>query len=282
MQVNNPLLTEGEDLNAGIRVSRVWIRGFRCIDEIQLDLEPGTTYLVGENNSGKTSILFALWSALGSRRPLDFDLRRVADHTPEPQATVDLLLVPGHGDQFSQELRQRLLHVQRDPSSGSETVGIRTQFQPSRESSILSTRRFFLQPDRAGNWSKVDAPRLPPELMDHLEAHLLDASRDLVEELGNRGSIWGRVLADLQIEQHPVGGDGRQDLERDLADIARRVRDASPVLSTLQEDLSGIAQAQASVGRVEVQPLPPRLEELVPRGRNSTVYRTPATRGWPV
>lgn len=223
-----PPPTGNGDLHSGIRVSRVWIRGFRCIDEIQLDLEPGTTYLVGENNSGKTSILFALWSALGSRRPLDQDLRRVADHTPETEASVDLLVVPAHDRQFSPELRQRLLHVQRDPSSGSETVGIRTQFLPSRESSILATRRFFLQPDSDGEWQGADAPRLPPDLMYHLEAHLLDASRDLVEELGNRGSIWGRVLADLQIEQHPAGGDGREDLERALAEVARRVRDASP------------------------------------------------------
>ena len=64
-----------------IRVSRVVIRNFRCIDEIRLDLGPGTTYLVGENNSGKTSILLALWSALGSRRPLDDDLRRAEDGT---------------------------------------------------------------------------------------------------------------------------------------------------------------------------------------------------------
>lgn len=77
-----------------LRISRVTIRNFRCVQDIQVDLEPGTTYLVGENNVGKTSILLALWSALGRRRPLDDDLRQTVD-TPAPaEASVDVLLCP--------------------------------------------------------------------------------------------------------------------------------------------------------------------------------------------
>ena len=47
-----------------------------------------------------------------------------------------------------------------------------------------------------------------------------------------------------------------------MADMATRIRDASPVLSNLQSDLARLADAQASVGKVELQPLPLRLEEL--------------------
>lgn len=266
--MTDPGLTVVPDPTSGIRIRRATIRNFRCIDELQVDLEPGTTYLVGENNAGKTSVLLALWSALGTRRPLDYDLRRDVQDRPAGEASVDVLIVPSDGERFSTELRQRLLSVQRDPSTQTETVAIRTVFQSSREGNVLSTRRLFLQPDRDGAWIPVAAPRLPPDLMNRLEARFLDASRDLVEELGNRTSIWGRVLADLQIDQHPEQGEGRLELEQALADLARRVRDSSPVLRTLQEDLAGIADAQASVGTVEVQPLPPRLEEL---GRTTEV-----------
>ncbi len=248
---------------AGLRISRVAIRDFRCIDEIQLDLEPGTTYLVGENNSGKTSILYALWSALGSRRPLDDDLHRASDGTTAEEASVDIWIVPSDtSDNFSPELSQQLVHVQRDPSTGRSIVGIRSVFKSSREGGILLTRRYFLQLDDEDEWVPVEAPTLPPRLMNLLEAHLLHASRDLVEEFGNRTSIWGRVLADLQIDQNAEPGETRVDLENALIDIAQRIRDASPVLSSLEEDLKGIAEAQASVGRVELQPVPPRLEEL--------------------
>ncbi|MCY3819139.1 MAG: AAA family ATPase [Gammaproteobacteria bacterium] len=260
--MTSPALPDPPAAPSGISIRRVAIRNFRCIDDLQLELEPGTTYLVGENNAGKTSILLALWSALGNRRPVDDDLRRTPDDSAVGDAVVDVFLVPPRGQRFATELRQRLVYVQRDPSKGTEVVGIRTVFHPSREGAALSTRRSFLQPGADGNWTPVNAPRMPQDLMARLEAHLLDASRDLVDERGNRTSIWGRVLADLQIEQHPEQGVGREALEQDLADLARRVRDSSPVLRTLQSDLGGIAEAQASVGRVEVQPLPPRLEEL--------------------
>lgn len=247
----------------GIRISKVRIRNFRCIDEIELDLEPGTTYLVGENNSGKTSILYALWSALGSRRPIDDDLRRTPGEKSVKEASVDIWIIPSDtDDNFSTDLSRQLVHVQPDPSTGIDTVGIRVVFKSSEEGNLLLTRRFFLQPDDEGGWASVDAPILPPSLMNLLEAHLLHASRDLVEEFGNRTSLWGRVLSDLQIDQNTDPGKTRVDLEKDLINIAQRIRDASPVLSSLEEDLDGITEAQASVGKVELQPVPPRLEEL--------------------
>lgn len=254
--MTNADTTTEPEFVAGIRISRVVVRGFRCVNEISLELAPGTTYLVGENNSGKTSILLALWSALGSRRPLDDDLRREGDGSLAHEASVDLLLVPAKGQRFLPETAQRMVMVQRDPVTGLETVGIRTSFLPSREGRVLVTRRSFLQPDNGDGWRPVAAPALPPTLMTHVEAHLLDASRDLVSELGNRTSVWGRILSDLQIEQDPDEGEGRTDLEQALADVATRIRDASPVLSTLQSDLARLADAQASVGRVELQPLP--------------------------
>lgn len=248
----------------GIRISKVRIRNFRCIDEIELDLEPGTTYLVGENNSGKTSILYALWSALGSRRPIDDDLHRSVDGTLAEEASVDIWIVPtSDSDQFSAELRQHFLHVQRDPNTDIDTLGIRIVFKSSREGHILSTRRSFLQPNDENIWVPAEAPALPSYLMDHFEANLLYASRDLDAERANRTSLWGRVLADLQIEQTTHDeSESRIELEEALRDIAQRIREASPVLKALGADLAELVDAQTSVGRVELQPVPPRLEDL--------------------
>lgn len=255
--------TAASEPATGMRISRVAIRNFRCLNEIEFDLEPGTTYLVGENNSGKTSILYALWSALGSRRPLDDDLHRSEDGSLAEEASVDIWIVPTDGNvQFAPELSQQLLHVQRDPIRDIDTLAIRIMFKSSREGHILSTRRSFLQPNDENTWVPAEAPALPPSLMNHLEAHLLHASRDLDEERSNLTSVWGRVLADLQIDQISDQGEGRHELEEALSDIAKRIREASPVLRSLGTDLAGITEAQASVGRVELQPVPPRLEEL--------------------
>lgn len=99
--------------------------------------------------------------------------------------------------------------------------------------------------------------------MNHLEANLLYASRDLDVERANRTSLWGRVLADLQIEQTTQDeSESRIELEEALRGIAQRIREASPVLRALGADLAELVDAQTSVGRVELQPVPPRLEDL--------------------
>ena len=92
--MTSPALPDPPAPGSGISIRRVAIRNFRCIDDLQLELEPGTTYLVGENNAGKTSILLALWSALGNRRPVDDDLRRTPDDSAVGDAVVDVFLVP--------------------------------------------------------------------------------------------------------------------------------------------------------------------------------------------
>jgi putative ATP-dependent endonuclease of OLD family len=104
--------------------------------------------------------------------------------------------------------------------------------------------------------------------MGPVDAHMLDASRDLMTELGARGSTWGRVLADLKIPSLPQCDDGSDDplgrvgLEADLRLLAGDLRKASPVLGRLEADLSRIAEAQATVGRVELVPVPPNVDEL--------------------
>ena len=44
--MTDSILTPNSSPTSGLRIRRVTIRNFRCIDEIQIELEPGTTYLV--------------------------------------------------------------------------------------------------------------------------------------------------------------------------------------------------------------------------------------------
>ena len=99
--MSSPALPDTPAPASGISIRRVAIRNFRCLDDLQLELEPGTTYLVGENNAGKTSILLALWSALGNRRPVDDDLRRASDDSAAGEAVVDVFLIPPQGQRFA-------------------------------------------------------------------------------------------------------------------------------------------------------------------------------------
>ncbi len=218
-------------------VSRMSVSGFRCLTDLTIDFERDVTYLVGQNNAGKTSIMMALASAFGARRPNTDDLRIGKDGSRVPKAVIDVYLSPAVGDSFGAVTGQRLANVQRRPGTTEEVVGFRTTLKPSLEGAWLSDTRQFLQPDAAGVWDAVEAPPLTRRVLELVEVQQVDASRDLLEDLGRRSSGWGRVLANLGIPDHDDLEDGsphpygRRGLEQTLGEVAARLRSASPVLS---------------------------------------------------
>jgi len=253
-------------------VAKVWIervaaRGFRCMDGLTIDLEPATTYLVGENNTGKTSLLLALSAALGRYRPTTDDLARRSDGTTADRAEVELTILPLGGSTFGDHERGALGgNVHRVQDRDTEAAWIKAVFSSSREGGQLLVQRAFLQPGRKG---LIESPTaFLPSALDLFECELLDASRDLVADLGNKSSRWGRLLFDLQIPERP-DQDGaphplsRSTLEATLKTLAVDMRAASPVLGRLETELGRLSQVQNTVGDVNLLPFPPQIEEVM-------------------
>ena len=265
---DGPLNTQSQ---AQLWIRRMTVRSFRCVDELSVEFEPGITYLVGENNAGKSSILAALSVALGASRGSVDDLARSSNGVVSERASIDLIIAP-RGERFGDNERQRLTgNVHTDPSDNTEFVGIRTVLTPSREGGQLISARSFLQPGRHGIVeSRIE---FTPAALSLFECELLDASRDLVAELGSKSSRWGRVLFDLHIpdpepevvdgvavEPHPTS---RKGLEKSLQSLAGQMRSASPVLQSLEDQLGRLAKVQSSVSKVQLQPFPPQIEEVM-------------------
>ena len=240
---------------ADLWVAEVRVANFRNIVDTQLSLEKGATFLVGENNSGKSSLLQAIAVACGFRRAILEDLHRT-QNTTASEATIELT-IRSSGAEFTEVVAQRLAgNLGPGPGPG-EWTAIRVTLTPSRESAFLSTRRSYLSWDEAGReWQRTNL--VPsPQVMELLSARLVEASRDLSADLSRRTSDWGQVLSDLGIPS-----DQREELEASLAQLGVALREASPTLNSLEEELLEMKSAQSSVDQVEIHPLPARLEDL--------------------
>ncbi len=256
----------GPSETADLRISRVRIENFRGIESADVRLSERATILVGENNAGKTSILRAIAIALGARHATRDDLFRRGTSI-STSATIDVFLSPASGTTFSESTRQLLQNIQREPGEPRpEIVVFRTELAPSNEGVQLTETRSFRQPSR-GDWIRSQVPFVP-RVLRSVDVHLLDASRDLMTELGSQSSTWGRVVGDLQVPELadlPDGSPdpaGRAGLEADLGSFAGRLRQASPVLTQLESDLRRLRDSQTTVGDVALVALPPRVEEL--------------------
>lgn len=223
---------------------------------MRIALERGVTFLVGENNAGKSSFLLAVATGCGSRRGTRDDLLRT-EESIAGEATIDVVLRSG-GDAFDGIVAPRLVgNFGRGPGTG-EWAAIRTRLRTSHESPQLVTRRSFLAWDEGlGEWT--DTGRVPSQqVLELISSQFIEASRDLAGDLLRRSSNWGRVLTDLGVED-----ESRHNLENRLSELGLDLRDASPTLDALARQLSEMKNAQSGVEEVQIHPLPDHLEDLV-------------------
>src|SRR5437879_963178 len=83
---------------SGILVTEVRVRNFRCLRAVNIALD-NLTVVIGENNSGKSSFLDALYAAIGAgQRSLtedDIFIKPMETRPPKDRVvTIDLLIRP--------------------------------------------------------------------------------------------------------------------------------------------------------------------------------------------
>jgi putative ATP-dependent endonuclease of the OLD family len=248
---------------ARIVLTDVRIQDFRGLRDLCTSLD-SLTVLIGENNAGKTSFLQALAIVFGPSRASHDDFYVAADGTRSERFVIDVRLTPATGIEFDDGMRARFKGTIQfpDASCSTEYVVIRATGEVDAVGGGVSLERRFLK-----GWasSRTDASvleTLPDHVgVQHLELvafFLLDAKRDLVEELRVRNSHWGRLLSELEI-----ASEAKAEIEKQLDELSREIIAASPILADVKAELRTVRDAlTSSVSDVAISPLPGRVEEL--------------------
>lgn len=261
------------DAGASLVVAAVRIQDFRVLRDLCLDLDPATTVLIGENNTGKTAVLAALDRAIGGAPSNEDDLHVDAAGVRAPHFVVDVRIQPAGGDDFDDDLSAVFGGAVQPPvAGGAAFVTIRTTGSVNADGSGVGYRREFIQGWECDRNAAAASATVPGERVDRnrlglLAFTLLDASRDLLGELRRRTSHWGQLLSELGIDPTVQSA-----IQNDLEALGDRIRDESAALTAVQQSLSRLTSALASGAEaVDVSPLPPRLDEL---GRGMDVLVT--------
>lgn len=262
----------------GLRVAEMRVQDFRVLRDVWLPLAE-TILLIGENNTGKTSLLAALDAAFSSRCTVD-DLFVDQDGTRADSAVVDILVLPASGEEFTDDLSGLLGSAVQIPADGPQFVGIRATLTAEAAEGAVGVQRRFLQGwarDREAASRLTTLPNLPSrEVLGLLRFSLLDARRDLVEDLRQRRSYWGRLAVGLDLDPGL-----RATLESQLDDLGRRIVNDSAVLRAVQDELGRIVESMPSgVASVRVAPIPSRLDQLV--SSMDVVVQAPHSAGIPM
>lgn len=247
-----------------LRVAEIRVQDFRTIKDLWMPLRRNVV-LLGENNSGKTSFLAALDVALGTARAKEDDLRNDSNGASATRFVIDVRFEPRAGDDFDDPTAQVLGNgpIQLKGTEPPFFV-IRSKAEIDPKRGELTLKRTFLKGwarDRAEaeKLSELASVQVSRDHRSLVTFNLLDARRDAVEQLRNRRTFWGQIVADLRLS-----AELRKDVETALAAIGAKVKSGSVPLAALQKELQDIQQVIAHPKLdVEVLALPVEVEDLL-------------------
>ena len=232
-----------------MRLSKATIENFRGIKNLEIEFDRDITVLIGENNSGKSSIIEALRLCLDAIKSdkacnfNDFDFYRDEKwkdiHTCEPiKLTLSFLETEDH--KWTAPITQGL----NDVIVGDEYSSIKLQVSAKYDEDageIVQTLSFL---DDAGNVmvGKKDVVR---ELRKLRPFFFLSALRDAKDQFSGKSTFWASFLKNKDIDD-PT----RQTLEDELFDIITKIVNAHASFKDVTEEVKRISELVA-VGKTE-------------------------------
>jgi putative ATP-dependent endonuclease of OLD family len=228
---------------------------------------------LGENNSGKTSFLDALFVAIGAgRRSVsveDIFLASSEKKVPKDRAaTIDLIIRPTDekgvildafpGGSYWIELWGE--GISQDDLEN-DFVGIRTQIKwDSTKGEYLIYRNFLKEwKDQSDDWIKSETKvSVSSAQIEPIGLHLLDAKRDIKDELQNHNSFWYKLVSDLDLDEITI-----DKFENILTRLNEEIISGSPVLTHIQGHLDELYKTiGGNRGSVAITPVPRHLRDL--------------------
>jgi putative ATP-dependent endonuclease of OLD family len=223
-----------------MNLSDIEIKNFRGIRSICVNFDK-LTVLIGENNTGKSTVLEALRivfnKGLQGRRSdifqaYDFHLTGT-NSTPQNDQPISLLL---HFAEQSKDIWSRTIHakfnkiIMLDINTGLNHIWLQVQGSYSSETMSFSTKYTFVNADKqaieTSNLSLNDLAIFSP-------LFFLSALRDASKEFGQRGQFWKDFLKAIQFPKKE-----REDIEQKLKEINSAVIEHNNILQSVIKQIA--------------------------------------------
>lgn len=255
-----------------MRVTKARIQGFRGLKDIELEFNV-TTVLVGENNSGKTSVLDALRLCLRELRPrgrvvfdaFDFHLK---DGAAEPQSADPIQIEIRFSEESEGEWddaligrlnRQKILQVGGDKLNH---VVLRVTCAYDPKNRDFAQGWAFLNLD--GKPLTVVSETALGTLQHEVAFYYLSALRDAARHFDAKGQFWRPFLKDSQLTE-----DKKAEVEKKLREINEMVVASHTSFEQAIERLGRVQDVVPMAGgdMVSIEAVPGRMFDMLAKAQ---------------
>ena len=250
-----------------VLIQSVRIKNFRSLKDTGEILLAPVTLLVGANNSGKTTFLRALNLAFGSERRTvnqdDLFIDKTGKKTEGNAITIDIKIVPTDDitseriAQFDDDWNAEFGKFIQQDETGMAWFAFRFQY-------VFITGKDEAKPFwyTINNWANPEideeGDRLPYGILKSICLYFIDAQRDILEDLRNRTSYFGKLSTQIQYDQ-----DILEQLETELSILNADAVEKSDVLKHLKVRLEDLSHAMhGGANKVDITPLPRKVRDL--------------------
>ena len=252
----------------GILLSNVRIENFRSIEYLDLSLS-ATNVLIGANNCGKSNFLKAINIALGQSKIVSSDdiyvgKDEILDNTK--CVTIDIMFRPVDGNNnIVSAFSDFWIGVFTDEwiTTGdpiSDYVGIRTilQYDAIRNDYTIVHKQITDWGDTVSSAGVSRRKAFTGDMNTYISAFYMDAQRDVVDDIKDRRSYFGRATSRVDLPQERIA-----EIEKQLNDVNSQIVESIPALNQTAARIAAIASTVgAANGIIEIEPLARKMTDL--------------------
>lgn len=260
-------------------LKQIDIANFRGINRLTIHLDQ-TTILIGENNTGKSTILDAIQLALGSSttgvrsRFSEHDYHLVTkDSQVSDSKPIEIVLhfSEQSDNEWSTGIQQKLNEVIQFDSANRLSVILRVQckYDPDTNESVSEWRFLDLNMKQLS----ADIFQYKKSLQSLVPVFSLKSLRDPDREFRPSSAFWKPFVRSIKMEPDVKSG-----LESRLADLNQEIIDAHESFGVIENQLADIAKLVPLTGSnpVNIDALSGKVLDILSRARVSLASRTGA------
>ena len=250
-----------------LNLTKIRIQNYRNFEDLEIDFEPNCTIIIGENNSGKTNILEAIYACLRANRLVrqgafelsDFHLSS-STALPGDSGPIQLTATfaeeqPGTWDVNLVSLLESAINIGKD---GTRSLTIQVQGMVAKTPDDGTYDWNFL--DGSGKPYVSKMPTLSSRLQSLRPLEYVDAIRDAKRQFSQGSTYFGPFVRDPQFDDTL-----RELLIENLSNINEKVLESHVVFGVLKENLNAgqnVVQA-TKVEAARIEAVPSRLSDLL-------------------